>query len=161
MRRALTATVLVVAVLLGCGGDDDEAIPATTVDASPAASGSVELSATAPTPPRAAARTRDDDEVRRRVADIDRRYLEKYEAEVDAIESIGGRTRKSGEARIDDVIDQACAAKANGFPPFTKEQMGALLMLVGATLTENGHDLAGLQADVLDGQREIARLVDC
>ena len=99
--------------------------------------------------------------MRRQVAEVDEDYLEEYAAEVAAVEAVGGRTRASGEQRVDDVIDRACEAKAKGFPPPTDEELGYTMMLVGAKLVENGHDIAGLLAAAEEGNRKIAELVDC
>ena len=70
--------------------------------------------------------------MRRQVAEIDEDYLEEYAAEVAAVEVVGGRTRASGEQRVDDVIVRACEAKAKGFPPPTDEELGYTMMLIGA-----------------------------
>ena len=163
MKRAVVALVLVVG-LLGCGDSSDDVAP-TEVSApstSPAAApGATERTTTTTTSPPARAARRDDPKVRRQVEDIDEDFLKEYTAEVAALDAMGGKTRASGEERIDDVIDQACEEKAKGFPGPTDEELGSLIMLVGATLAENGHDVAGLLDDVEEGNRKVADLVDC
>ncbi len=93
-------------------------------------------------------------DVRADILELSDEVWEEYPEVLDVAASMGSPPR-TDEERIDSAIQDAC------FPGDPAEEAGVVAPFMGASLVENGHDVAGLMEDIAALNAEVTELVDC